>query len=91
MPTGPEECECEAPIKTASPEIPDLRSMTARTFNTSSRGIINVSVPTSAALLLPSLNTAARTLHASWKCWWNTLPYPPGRSIPISGVMSVSE
>jgi hypothetical protein len=47
-------------------------------------------MPTMATRVLPSSNTAARTLQGSWKARWYALPYPPGCSMPIAGEMSCS-
>ena len=52
--------------------------------------IPRASIPTIATCVFPSSNTAARTLHGSCSDRWYDFPYPPGASIPISGVISRS-
>jgi hypothetical protein len=68
MPTGPELCECEAQISTASPVIPVVFSICARASSTTCLGTTSVSSPITSGLTSCHRQTAAtRTLQASWK------------------------
>lgn len=90
MPVGPAEWECEAPMRIACAGMPHFAPISFRAASTVGRRMISASIPTSATRRSPSSNTTARTLHGSWRMRCNTFEYPPGCSMPISGVMSRS-
>ncbi len=87
---GPDECECEAPIRIEPSGMPVRSRIARRAATTMSRRTPRPSTPTIATLDRPSSKTEARTLHGSWIDLWYDLPYPPGASMPTSGVMSRS-
>ena len=72
--SGPDECECDAPIRIASAGMPVFSSMALRTLRTVSRRMPRASMPTIATFDRPSSKTDARTLHGSWSDRWYDLP-----------------